>query len=227
MQFPNKQADMSMNNDFALQPILNSRLDQSDWFEMLYRPRETACDFEIERFFGDMNYDDKIDFDLFALSQAESVQKVYPGKRLSLNISPLSLCNKKFISKVILLSENKRIKLDKICFEIVETDCLSNLCTEYIDNISYLRKQGAWFALDDFGNGFSHWQLLKHGLVDVIKTVNNNVSKTQVTDVFLSGLSDFARSQGAISVLEGIETQKDLELGLSMGFGNFQGFLFD
>lgn len=218
---------MEVVKDFRLQPIVGSSTDQLDWYEMLYCPQMMSEEFCIQKFFNSMTKKEKTLFDIYALIQLTKLQKVRFAKRISINISPFSLRSNMFFKIINILISNKLLDLSSICLEVVETDALGMLLPEHVENIIKLRSHGALIALDDFGHGFTHWQLLKLGLVDVIKTINNNVGSTLVTNEFLSKLVGFAKWQGAITVLEGIETIEDYENGLSLGYQNFQGFYFN
>ncbi len=81
--------------------------------------------------------------------------------------------------------------------------------------------------MDDFGSGFAHWELLQMGLIDVIKVANQNLRRNNNTESFTHGLAKFAKSMGINTVLEGVETQKDFDLGLKQGYKNFQGWHFN
>jgi EAL domain-containing protein (putative c-di-GMP-specific phosphodiesterase class I) len=101
------------------------------------------------------------------------------------------------------------------------------LCSRAIDLLKAFRAKGGWVALDDFGSGFAHWELLQAGLVDTIKVANQNLNNKDQSHNFVNGLSKFAESMQINTVLEGVETKEDFERGISQGFRNFQGWYFN
>jgi len=167
-------------NSFEFQEIVTASKNNQKWYEMLFRPPCMDPNFSVDSYFMNMNKNDKISFDIKTLKAICSFQKTNKRQRISINVSPYSLCDVVFINCLNCLIESKDLNPKLICLEIV----------------------------------------------DVIKVLNNNVSKTTLPDSFISGLANFARTQKIQTVLEGIETDKDLKSGIKLGFDNFQGYLF-
>ena len=65
------------------------------------------------------------------------------------------------------------------------------------------------------------------GLIDVIKVAYQNLIHNNNTESFTHGLAEFANSMNINTVLEGVETKQDLELGIKQGYKNFQGWYFN
>ncbi len=215
-------------DDFIFQKIVNFQGEQ-DWVEMLYRPVNKE-NFSAETFFKKMSSNDQLLFDIAALKIVAKKQKASPEVLVSVNISPETLSNNLFWNKAYELVSCGDLNPSKLCVEVLESGSLRDLTSYQIKAISSLRAQGMKLALDDFGNGVAHWELLKHDLVDIVKIPNNKVNNetalTSSPQKFLTSLVTFADSLGLTTVLEGIETHDDLEEGVQFGCHNFQGFLF-
>lgn len=212
---------------FHLQEIMGADSQSQNWLEMLYRPANLNGNINVERFFKSLNTKQKVDLDIRIFNQLPRILSEYQPKRLSINLTPISLLSSEFKSNLIDLIDNHLIDSRKVCIEIIEIHSMPTLCNNSIELLKYFRSKGGWVALDDFGSGFAHWDLLQMGLIDVIKVANQNLSKRYETSTFTEGLARFAHAMGINTVLEGVETQQDFQKGLKQGFKNFQGWYFN
>ena len=213
--------------DFQFQQIVGADMNTQNWLEMLYRPQHMLGNINIEHFFKSLTSRQKVGLDINIFNQLPYVLTNKNLKRLSINLMPVSLSSDEFRSNLSYMIDSQLIDCQKICIEIVETHSMPPLESEAVELLQYFRSQGGWIALDDFGSGFAHWELLQMGLIDVIKVANQNLNHNNHTESFTHGLADFAKSMGINTVLEGVETQKDLKLGLKQGYSNFQGWYFN
>ncbi|MGZ9897231.1 putative bifunctional diguanylate cyclase/phosphodiesterase [Shewanella gaetbuli] len=87
---------------------------------------------------------------------------------VSVNLSAMSLADKKFMGWLEMRLMVEPELVSKLCFEITETAAVSQLdqATALID---LLRPMGCKLALDDFGSGFSSFAYLKTLDVDFVK----------------------------------------------------------
>ncbi len=142
-------ADMQL--EFYHQPIVDEIGSKHDWVELLARPKVNQMPIGLDVFFGAMSDNEKVDFDIMVINRLPHVQKETQYKRISVNISPLSITDPFFIEVINRHFNNRTIDFSRICLEIVETDKLQKLNKKSIQLIKQLRKSGAWIALDDFG----------------------------------------------------------------------------
>ncbi|MFC3194430.1 EAL domain-containing protein [Marinicella sediminis] len=210
---------------FQFQEIVNADKQTQNWIEMLYRPVHMMGHPDVEHYFKALNTQQKVDLDIKIFQEIEHVLQTQNPHKLSVNLMPISLLSPQFRSQFWHLLENDIIDASRICIEIVETHSMPPLCSGAIDLLQKFRSLGGWIALDDFGSGFAHWELLQMGLIDVIKVANQNLQHQGVNQ-FTYGLSRFAESMNIQSVLEGVETFADFQCGRAQGFQNFQGWLF-
>ena len=110
--------------------------------------------------------------------------------------------------------------------EITESVLLSDL--EAVEAcLNALRTQGHSIALDDFGTGYSSMQYLQRLSIDTIKIDRSFVDQVdQKPDqaAICQAIIALAKSLDMNTVAEGVETQAQQDLLLSMGCSQFQGF---
>ena len=221
------KSTISQKLGFQFQHIVGANNNNQKWIEMLYRPQHMLGHINVEHFFRSLTSQQKVDLDLSIFNQLPHVLETQNPQRLSVNLMPISLLSKEFRVNLRSMIDNHLIDPSKICIEIVEIHSMPPLCASAIELLHYFRSKGGWIALDDFGSGFAHWELLQMGLIDVIKVANQNLSRNNNTVSFTHGLAKFATSMSINTVLEGVETQKDFDLGLRQGYKNFQGWYFN
>ncbi len=213
--------------NFQFQGIVDADAKSQKWIEMLYRPQHMLGYQNVDLFFKSLTTQQKVDLDIQIFNQLPQVLKTKKPNRLSVNLMPLSLLSNEFRNNLTDLLDHQLINPQNICIEIIEIHSMPSLCNSAIDLLKRFRSEGGWIALDDFGSGFAHWELLQIGLIDVLKVANQNLSKNHETTSFTRGLAEFAQSMGISTVLEGVETITDFEKGKKQGYQNFQGWYFD
>ena len=155
-------------------------------------------------------------------------QAIHPDFSISLNVSPKQLGANCLIAQWPKLLQEHRIPIDSIGIEITEGVLLDhNKITAKIFND--LRNTGAQFLIDDFGTGYSSLSYLKKLDVDFIKIDKSfvqNLSRHSEDMVLCEAIMVMAHKLGLKVVAEGIETNEQRELLLTMGCDYGQGFLF-
>lgn len=212
---------------FQFQSIVDVYGADQDWTEMFYRPQHFSGHSNIEQYFKSLTPQLKVDLDIKIFNQLSYILINSQPGRLSINVMPNSLLNSDFRNNLKLLIDSQAIDPSHICIEIIETHSMSPLNTETLELLKYFKSKGGLIALDDFGSGFAHWELLQTGLIDVLKVAKQNFNCDKNTEQFIQGLADFAKTMKITTVLEGVETQNDYDLGREQGFQNFQGWFFD
>lgn len=220
------KSTISQKLRFQFQDIVGAGMEKQNWQEMLYRPQHMFGNLDVEHFFKSLSTQQKIDLDIQIFDQLPRILEEKPVPRLSVNLMPMSLLSSDFKNNLLHLMDLNMIDPSRVCIEIIEIDSMPPMCSSTIELLQVFRSKGGWIALDDFGSGFAHWELLQMGLIDVIKVANQNLTLKNETSSFTSGLAKFAHSMGITTVLEGVETRQDFEKGINQGFQNFQGWYF-
>ncbi len=211
---------------FQYQRIVGADSNHHRWIEMLYRPQNMRGSINVEQYFRSLSTQQKIELDIKIFDYVATAQEELNPDRLSVNLMPITLLSPTFRKRLNQLIDNHQLDVSKLCVEIVETHSMPPLCSGALELFAKIRRLGGWIALDDFGSGYAHWELLQMGLIDVIKVANQNLSAGGGTSSFTDGLSKFASAMNIKSVLEGVETPEDYEAGKAQGFQNFQGWYF-
>lgn len=162
------------------------------------------------------------------LRRATSEAAVWPRDiTLAVNISPVQLRDIGLAERLMTATEGSGFAFDRLVFEITEATLIGN--HDLARTITgQLKALGATLALDDFGTGYANLRQLLALRFDKLKmdasfvrTISARESRTIVATVI--GL---AQGLGMITVAEGIETQEQAELLVSMGCDVGQGWLF-
>ena len=113
-----------------------------------------------------------------------------------------------------------------ICFEVTETAITSNR-EVILDFMNELKSLGVKFAIDDFGTGYANIiQLLKLPF-NVVKL--DKVFVTQCGEKESNMLKDLMRmfkNIGLSTVIEGIETQSQVDFATSLNIDEIQGYFY-
>lgn len=149
-------------------------------------------------------------------------------KRISLNISSRQLQSKTVIEELqALLFENK-LSAEHIELEITETNMLSNIET-CSDTILALKKLGFQLSIDDFGSGYSSLAYIAKLPIDVVKldkSLIEDLSDSSANQSLVGHILQMTRALGIKTVVEGVESNKQLEILQEMPCDSIQGFLF-
>lgn len=150
---------------------------------------------------------------------------------ISINFSRNNLTDRNFVRKIVNTLDLYKIPHDAITIELTETTMEVDF--EEISNVvEELHKNDIKTAVDDFGMGYSSLNLIKDIKWDVLKIDKNFVPERQNANyekhlVMLKNVIQMANTIGMISVVEGVETDEQLELCKECGCDVVQGFYFD
>lgn len=150
---------------------------------------------------------------------------IKPGQGISINLSAKTLLQ----PFVVELFEPflPYLAKYKIVIEITE-----NVLINHFNQVSYalnkLRRQGFLIALDDFGSGYSSIRYLASMPVDIIKfdlSLTHALDAEQRTRKIIESTAKMIRQAGYQLVMEGIETDKQLQQAKQAGATAVQGYL--
>lgn len=152
----------------------------------------------------------------------ENWAKIAFHPKISINISPESICNKIVVQKII--DELKGFKVD---IEILERTFAKEMKL-FLDNINILKNNGFTISVDDFGSGFSSLQYLNILPVNTIKLDRSLIlnTKTLSGKNLYKSISFMCQKQEFELIAEGIETDEELRIAKESNIDIIQGFYF-
>ncbi|MGC4411042.1 bifunctional diguanylate cyclase/phosphodiesterase (plasmid) [Rhizobium rosettiformans] len=161
------------------------------------------------------------------LEQAVKTAQVWPGLDLSVNVSPIQLCNPSFPSQITDLLQREKFDPKRLTLEITESVLMSNpeMSRRAMDT---LRKLGVKFALDDFGCGYASIGALRQFGFERMKIDRSLVwasdDEGQGSGVLEATIALAVALEIPVTA-EGVETSRQAQLLRSAGCQQLQGFL--
>lgn len=213
--------------DFVAEPICDRKGEPTGWAELLLRPSINDTPYSPVEFFPRFDGESlpQLEFEVF--QAAVKYARTNSIEKISINLSPASLMSNYFQRQLLRLIQRQIIDARQLCIEITEELPLKT-SDSMLDFLKQLKNHGALIALDDFGSGSAHWNLLQNNIIELIKipaqSLQNMVHKNRSR--FIQAINAFAQAMDIITVLEGIASQDDFNHGRAMGFHFFQGWHF-
>jgi diguanylate cyclase (GGDEF)-like protein len=150
------------------------------------------------------------------------------GVRVAVNFSSQQFHRRDVITDVRFALEVSGLPADRLEIEITESSLLRN--TQWtLDVLGQLRAAGVHISLDDFGTGYSSLSYLNNFPLQKVKIDRSfleGIDKDRPLTLLL-GVARLSADLGMSVVVEGIETNEQLELiGLEGTVTEAQGYLF-
>lgn len=226
------------NGDFKLflQPKYNIKGDRIDSAEALVRwfdreradyifPGEFISLFETNGFIVKLDHYIYLEVLQYFKNAVSRGEKVVP---ISVNVSRVTISSPDFLDFYI---DNKRkygIGDNFIMLELTESFALddNHSIKEIVEK---LHKNGIKCSLDDFGSGFSSFNVLKSIPFDELKLDRCFLQKTdnpEKDEIVMKMVIEMAKSLGIIIVQEGVETKEMLDKVTEYGCDVIQGYYY-
>ena len=151
------------------------------------------------------------------------------GTSVAVNVSSLQFRRSDVHSVVTAALAKSRLHPSRLEIEVTESAMLENL-EETKATLQRLSALGVRISLDDFGTGFSSLSNLHALPLDKIKIDRSfieNIETDERSMILLSGVTHMAAKLGLSIVIEGVETNEQLEaLRQAVHLDEIQGYLF-
>ncbi len=147
---------------------------------------------------------------------------------IHVNLSVIQCMQAGFTEHVLSLVDSYHLSHSLINFEITETLAASDYQT-LANVVSALQSQGFRFSMDDYGTGFSNMQSIFELSFDVIKIDKSILWGAEAGSIGKAILENSARMIKQIGkeiVVEGVETEAQIELLRTLGVDYLQGYYF-
>ena len=117
--------------------------------------------------------------------------------------------------------------------EFIEIELTEDLLAEDIDGvvevINAIRKMGIKVSMDDFGSGYSSFNVLKRIPLDVLKldkAFMDDIDSADKEDIIISSLIDMSKRMGLKVLCEGVENAEQVDFLANAGCDMIQGYFF-
>lgn len=147
--------------------------------------------------------------------------------RINVNLSRKQLVLPGLFDDVTRALRDRGVEPGCLHLEVTESQIMQDP-TAAIENLQKLRRIGVQIDIDDFGTGHSSLACLHEFPVDVLKIDRAfvaNVTQAPALKTVLRTVAELASNLGVKVVAEGIETQEQYELLVSLGCDYGQGYL--
>jgi diguanylate cyclase (GGDEF)-like protein len=151
-----------------------------------------------------------------------------PGEEdvyVAVNVSPLQLTRPGFAADLATMLQERAVTPSRLCVEVTEgvfTD------KDALAAIEQIRRLGVLVAVDDFGIGYSSLSTLQRLPADVVKLDRSflpDQGTARPSDrSFLGAVVSLAHTVGLKVVIEGVETQVQLDAVVAAGVDAIQGY---
>ena len=226
------------NRDFRVfvQPKYNVAGDRIDSVEALVRwfnpekgdymfPGEFIPLFETNGFITKLDHFVYVEMMEFLANAAERGDKVVP---VAVNVSRVTATADDFLNFYISNKNKYRIPDNFITLELTESFAMED-DDKIIRIISELHKNGIRCSIDDFGSGYSSFNILKRIRFDELKldaVFTRSSGDKARDDKILSSMIDLAKDMNMTVVQEGVETEEMFNKVVSLGVDVVQGYYY-
>ncbi|WP_170291940.1 EAL domain-containing protein [Heliobacterium mobile] len=151
--------------------------------------------------------------------------------RLFINLNPnwiYNFRNRRSDIPTIQFLREYNIDPSRITVEITEDNFMDNI-EELADIVQVYREVGCQIAIDDVGSGFINFDRIAYIKPNILKLDLELVRKCTKESFFkeiLTSFSIMAEKIGAFVLFEGIETEEQVQIALSLGARYLQGYYF-
>ena len=161
----------------------------------------------------------------FLRSRLNAGKKIVP---VSVNVSRLNFYS--FDLLIFLLNLIKKYELEPwmLKLEVTESAYMDNP-KQIITVINQFKESGFPVLMDDFGAGYSSFNMLKDIQIDVLKVdmaFVREIERSERARTILQMIVALAQELKMGIVTEGVETKTQLDYIMSMGFVDIQGYYF-
>ncbi len=157
---------------------------------------------------------------------AEWVSKGLEPGRISVNLSPVKLHQRKIVNEISELLLEYDIPYGDFELELTETSLMENSrLTQKV--LAQFKKLGVRLAIDDFGTGYSSMAYLRDFSIDVLKidrSFFNSLGNDASAEAVLRNIVSLAHVLEMQIVAEGIENQEQLGLAVELRCEYAQGY---
>lgn len=212
---------------FAFQPIVDADTKTVFAYEALVRGTSGEGAMSMLSRVNDRN---RYSFDQICRVKAVKLaSRLGMEPMLSINFMPNAVYKAEYcIRTTLAAAKTYNFDTSKIIFELTEGEDLTSV--EHLASIiEAYQGMGFSTAIDDFGAGYSRYNIMMLSPPDLLKLdmgVIRNIHKEPNKQAVVSGIITMMRELGGRIVAEGVETEDEYYWLRSQGIALYQGYLF-
>lgn len=148
------------------------------------------------------------------------------GQRIAVNISSRELAQADFFLRLRHAMDAHQAPAVMLELEITESLAM-DMKAQTLDQLSALRRDGVRVAIDDFGTGYSNLSRLRELPVDRVKidrSLVRDIAVSAEARTICSAVVGLIQGLGMEVVVEGVETEAQIEMLRVIGCSLFQGY---
>lgn len=226
-----------IENQFELfyQPIVPTDSSGKISFEALIRWQHPKCGMVSPSFFhaGFEDQPTAAALGMFVLkrvfSDAHKLQELgIEPNRIAINVTNADFRSELFVDSFFRLARETGIPPQQFCVEVTEGMFLGRDQQRVYQGLRRLHGAGVEVAFDDFGTGFASLTHLRQMPIDRLKIDRSfitNIHTSTDDQAIVEGIIQISHRMGKHVVAEGVETQAQMDVLLSMGCDFIQGWL--
>ncbi|HKI16993.1 MAG TPA: bifunctional diguanylate cyclase/phosphodiesterase, partial [Isosphaeraceae bacterium] len=148
-------------------------------------------------------------------------------QNISVNLSARQLREPDLVATVKGALNRHGMSPDQLTLEVTETIMMLD-AEKAIERLHELKTLGVEIAIDDFGTGYSSFEYLRRLPVDTLKidrTFTSELGRDSNTVVLVDLMNQLAHAVGLRTVVEGVETEEQLQTVRLLACDEAQGYL--
>ena len=172
-----------------------------------------------------------LDFHMFRMVNAQIKKWMDEGRRVipvSVNFSRYTLSEHNFLNKIQDIWSEYQVPKQFLEIEVTET-VEEDDRFDFIELMKRINQEGFSIAIDDFGvknANLSLFTSMDFDILKIDKCLVHNLAQNEKAQAVLSSISDICRKMGILMVVEGVETEEQLEVLQEIRCDGIQGYLF-
>jgi len=150
------------------------------------------------------------------------------NKRVAVNISFDDISSHKTLNYVYAILEKNKDVSHMLEFEILESEEIKDF-DAVISFITNVKKFGCVVGVDDFGAGYSNFNMLTHLDIDFVKidgSLIKNIDKEKNQEIIVSTISNFSKQFGFKTVAEFVANESIFNKVKELNIDYAQGYYF-
>ncbi|HET8800553.1 MAG TPA: EAL domain-containing protein [Marinobacter sp.] len=212
---------------FAFQPIIDAQNRSVYAYEALVRgPGGQGAMSVLNR----VNEQNRYSFDQICRVKAVKLaSRLGMEAMLSINFMPNAVYRAEYcIRTTLAAAKTYNFDTRKIIFELTEDENLSSV-DHLVSIIEAYQEMGFSTAIDDFGAGYSRYNIMMASPPDLLKldmALVRNIHEQPNKQAVVAGIITMMKQLGGRIVAEGVETREEYFWLRSQGINLYQGYLF-